>query len=253
MLGKESLKNFVLYSKHLGLYREIYIGITLFTKGSSAVLDTANFWRHNLTIKPIAEISQYSIYLDVISNISTLGVMLLLLNIGKSTAFNLIRVLLIILIIPYLIVIDYASKYFEYGVLYAGGGDLVHDYDSSMYFSLVNWTTLGYGDVLPATQLRIFATSEAIAGQISYTMSIAAIAFLFLKFVSSIRNDNNYYDDISLVVNKGRYPEKPGETEDERGGRPRRYSRMSSKLMRQVRSAQRIRVRRQALKSRRVH
>ena len=37
-------------------------------------------------------------------------------------------------------------------------------FKSALYFSLVTFTTLGYGDISPIPEFRLFAVSEAVAG-----------------------------------------------------------------------------------------
>jgi len=68
-----------------------------------------------------------------------------------------------------------------YGLLYArfglvdGEGRILRDAASGFYFSLVTWTTLGYGDLSPPAPIRLFAASEAVLGYISMGVLIALI------------------------------------------------------------------------------
>jgi hypothetical protein len=50
------------------------------------------------------------------------------------------------------------------------------------YFSVVTWTTLGYGDLQPKGFCRIVAATEALIGNI-YLGSLIALLFLFLTTV----------------------------------------------------------------------
>jgi len=52
------------------------------------------------------------------------------------------------------------------------------------YFSVVTWTTLGYGDLQPRGICRVVAASEALVGNIYLGL---LIAFLFL-FLTTVRN-----------------------------------------------------------------
>lgn len=51
-----------------------------------------------------------------------------------------------------------------------------------LYFSFVTLTTLGYGDVAPATEMaQMFAVSEAIVGQLYLTIFLARLVALFVS------------------------------------------------------------------------
>lgn len=39
-----------------------------------------------------------------------------------------------------------------------------HDFETALYFSIVSFSTLGYGDVIPPEEWRIFAALEGING-----------------------------------------------------------------------------------------
>ena len=57
-----------------------------------------------------------------------------------------------------------------------------------LYFSVVTWTTVGYGDVTPANPLaRAFAAAEAFNGYIVMAIFIAALVASFQKRLSSPR------------------------------------------------------------------
>ena len=48
-------------------------------------------------------------------------------------------------------------------------------WDTALYFSIVTWTTLGYGDVSPSTEIRLIAASEAALGYVFLGLIIALI------------------------------------------------------------------------------
>jgi hypothetical protein len=53
---------------------------------------------------------------------------------------------------------------------------------SYMYFSLVTITTLGYGDLAPATSIaRLVATTEAVIGQVYLVTVVAMVVGLFIQ------------------------------------------------------------------------
>ncbi|MET4161938.1 prepilin signal peptidase PulO-like enzyme (type II secretory pathway) [Marinobacterium sp. MBR-111] len=53
-------------------------------------------------------------------------------------------------------------------------------YDA-FYFSVVTWTTLGYGDFKPTNDLKIFAMAEALMGQIFMALLAGKVMFWLQK------------------------------------------------------------------------
>jgi len=47
------------------------------------------------------------------------------------------------------------------------------DWNTAVYFSLVTYTTLGYGDVILGPGLRIFAAFSAVTGLLGFGISTA--------------------------------------------------------------------------------
>jgi hypothetical protein len=76
------------------------------------------------------------------------------------------RLLVIGIVISFICAITttYALVYRHLGL--KDGEDLVHDPITCLYFSIVTWTTLGYGDVTPSLDARLIAASEAVVGYI---------------------------------------------------------------------------------------
>jgi len=48
-------------------------------------------------------------------------------------------------------------------------------FTTSLYFSAVTWTTLGYGDITPATDFLLLAASEALLGYITMSLLIGSV------------------------------------------------------------------------------
>ncbi len=67
------------------------------------------------------------------------------------------------LILFLLIVNAFAGLYLELGLL-DERGTRVTQYRDSLYFSLITWTTVGYGDVRPSPDARLWCAAEALAG-----------------------------------------------------------------------------------------
>jgi Ion channel len=77
------------------------------------------------------------------------------------------------------IVFFYARMYRDYGL--KDGDSVVHDATTSLYFSLITWTTVGYGDVVPTPAIRLFAASEGVVSYIGMAALIVVIARLISK------------------------------------------------------------------------
>ncbi len=84
---------------------------------------------------------------------------------------------LLLLYLP-LVIYAYAKLYEERGLLY--NGESIHSFTESLYFSVVTWTTLGYGDYQPSESVRLWAASEAFFGYLFMALLIA----LLMKFIS---------------------------------------------------------------------
>lgn len=79
-----------------------------------------------------------------------------------------------------------ALAYFFSGLSYAQGvigldlnqglSDNVYDFLECMYFSIITFTTLGYGDIVPTELSRIFAAIEAFCG--SFTLALFVVVFV---------------------------------------------------------------------------
>ncbi|MDH3346490.1 MAG: ion channel [Desulfobulbaceae bacterium] len=70
----------------------------------------------------------------------------------------------------------FCGLYYVYG-LHSVQGIIKHDFLTSLYFSVVTWTTLGYGDLQPINELRMVAAMEALMGY----LYMALLVGLFLS------------------------------------------------------------------------
>ena len=63
-----------------------------------------------------------------------------------------------------------------------GANQQLDDLESRLYFSFVTLTTVGYGDIAPGNPVtRLFATAEAIVGQLYLTVLVARLVGLHIS------------------------------------------------------------------------
>lgn len=60
-------------------------------------------------------------------------------------------------------------------------GDVLADWNTALYFSLVTFTTLGYGDIVLGEGLRIFAAFAAVTGLLAFGLSTAFLVALMTR------------------------------------------------------------------------
>ncbi len=60
-------------------------------------------------------------------------------------------------------------------------GDVLPDWNSALYFSLVTFTTLGYGDIVLGEPLRIFAAFASVTGLLAFGLSTAFMVALMTQ------------------------------------------------------------------------
>jgi hypothetical protein len=69
----------------------------------------------------------------------------------------------------------FASVYRAYGVIDTSDQAETHDPLTCIYFSIVTWTTLGYGDFRPTPDDRFSAATEALVGYIVMAIMISGL------------------------------------------------------------------------------
>jgi hypothetical protein len=65
------------------------------------------------------------------------------------------------------------------GLIDSNGNVTVKNFWDALYFSIVTWTTLGYGDIIPSRMMRPFVEGEVIDGWISMTVAISVLINIF--------------------------------------------------------------------------
>jgi len=99
--------------------------------------------------------------------------------------FDSIDRFMFILIAAFALIIINAFLYSKVGIIDAQFGAPVYEFKDCFYFSLVTWTTLGYGDFRPTENLRIIAGFEAFLGYIFLSIMIALLLEHFSQKLKS--------------------------------------------------------------------
>lgn len=60
--------------------------------------------------------------------------------------------------------------------------DALRNMPDALYFSLITYTTVGYGDIVLEPDLRMFATMAAVTGVLNFGLSAAFLVALMNKF-----------------------------------------------------------------------
>lgn len=67
-----------------------------------------------------------------------------------------------------LLIAVYAGTYYAYDAGHFGG-----EWQRAVYFTIVTWTTLGYGDIAPPSDLELLAAAEALLGYVFLGLIVA--------------------------------------------------------------------------------
>lgn len=88
-----------------------------------------------------------------------------------------------------LLIMQYAYIYRIYGLRDTVAGKIVHESGTSLYFSIVTWTTLGYGAVLPTEgAARALAACEALNGYFSMGVLIGSLVMQFDALIRPLQS-----------------------------------------------------------------
>jgi|GEM_PF-2677735 len=75
----------------------------------------------------------------------------------------------------------FAFFYYFSGIKYTGEGVIevvIYDFFPSLYFSIVTWTTLGYGDYQPIKEFQLVAAAEALMGYVYMALKIGLLLYI---------------------------------------------------------------------------
>ena len=71
-------------------------------------------------------------------------------------------------------ILSFSVLYSIIGVL-DSDGNYTYDYSSTIYFSAITWTALGYGDIVPSVESRMYIVMEVFYGYIHMSLLIGLI------------------------------------------------------------------------------
>jgi hypothetical protein len=77
------------------------------------------------------------------------------------------------------VILAFAALYAFAGITNTNTDSITKDKFDALYFSIVTWTTLGYGDFVPTPEMRMVAAAQAIIGYVSMAFFIALYINLF--------------------------------------------------------------------------
>jgi len=101
-------------------------------------------------------------------------------------------VALIFFFIFVIVVISIYAKIFADIGLKDGSASDIHDYGTALYFSVITWMTVGYGDVLATSpSARFFAALEALDGYVVLALLIATLVPVFQELIRPPRNPSD--------------------------------------------------------------
>ncbi len=89
-----------------------------------------------------------------------------------------------IVIATVLVIFGWTCGYSRFGIELVGkaaSNEITHNFLECLYFSVVTFTTLGYGDMKPVGGMRALAASEALAGAFLMALFVVAMARKFTR------------------------------------------------------------------------
>jgi Ion channel len=117
------------------------------------------------------------IYGGTFGGVLSIGLWLAITRNTVQTAIIRFLVLLMLLGLLCNWILLYAVAYSYLGLI--DNDKVVREPLTSLYFSVVTWTTLGYGDIRPSLETRLVAASEALLGYVWMGLFIGTLATLF--------------------------------------------------------------------------
>ncbi|KZX58821.1 hypothetical protein A3709_17690 [Halioglobus sp. HI00S01] len=87
--------------------------------------------------------------------------------------------LFLFLVQAILVIFYFALIYRSFGIIDSATGQTISpEWLDAMYFSVVTWTTLGYGDFRPVHDAKIWVMAEALLGYVFMGIFVAKILYM---------------------------------------------------------------------------
>lgn len=123
-----------------------------------------------------------SLYLGVCLVLQIVFLAMAELSLHKTAAWmqrksRFARVILIFVLALAFIVTSHTAQVWIWALVYVVT-DVLPDWNSAVYFSLVTYTSLGYGDIVLNPGVRIFAGFAAVTGLLGFGISTAYLVSL---------------------------------------------------------------------------
>jgi hypothetical protein len=94
------------------------------------------------------------------------------------------KTLVFVLVQSALLIVCFAGFYRGYGLCKGSTCDIplsmLDDQTTSLYFSIITWTTLGYGDYVPPHDIKLLAALEALFGNLSFGLAVGLVTDLVI-------------------------------------------------------------------------
>ena len=100
---------------------------------------------------------------------------------SKWQRFTLIELIILVSAAAIMMISSYARLYRVHGIVDTATNKVTKDPSDCLYFSMVTWTTLGYGDFRPNPSARFLAASEAMLGYIVMAIIVGVCAGYFAR------------------------------------------------------------------------
>ena len=74
-------------------------------------------------------------------------------------------------------ILDFAILYTDHGLIDTDN-HTVYDASSCLYFSVITFTTVGYGDLHPTMASRLYAGTEALLGAMIFALVVSTLVYI---------------------------------------------------------------------------